>query len=249
MPLAFVQASGTLFTLILKCAPDSAWREQALAWEPPLRAAGLAGLQINWNPAAGRRAVSSRHQEIVFGPALVEEAGILHGALSFRQQIPEIETAALDLAEAFLAEAKATAAVDLYSGAGGSLRRWEARGWRTVGVELGGEACRAASRNAPSAQILKGKAEQRLPQIREFLGGEGFVVYTNPPRDGHHALVTAWLLEARPRRVAYLSCNPKSLARDLELLGETYAVRELRPFDFFPQTDHVECLALLERVG
>jgi len=246
-PLAFVLASGGLFTLVFKCAPAPTLRAWAREQEPRLRAAGVLGLQLNWNPAAGQRAVSSRHQERVFGPALVEAEGEFHGALSFRQQIPTLEREALSLAEAHLARANAAVAVDLYSGAGASLRRWERRGWKVVGVELGGEACEAARRTAPGAAMLRGRVEHRLPQLDEFLGGEEFVAYTNPPRDGHAETVLAWLLERAPGRIAYLSCNAKTLGRDLVRLEGSYAVDRIQTFDFFPQTDHVESLALLTR--
>jgi tRNA/tmRNA/rRNA uracil-C5-methylase (TrmA/RlmC/RlmD family) len=247
LPLAFTQVSGAILTLVLKCRPDEAWRTWARSTEGALRAAGVESLQLNWNPAAGRRALSSRHQEVVFGPELVFDGELAHGAQSFRQQIPELENDALDLAEAFLAEAGLALAVDLYSGTGASLRRWLARGWETFGVELVGEACRAAAINAPGARVLKGKVELRLPQLEELVAERAFVLYTNPPRDGHAAPALAWITNARPARIAYLSCNPRSLARDLAALAPLYRVTAAQPFDFFPQTDHVETLALLER--
>ncbi len=247
LPLVYVQASGALLTLVLKCAPSDAWRAWAASTETALRAGGALGLQLNWNPAAGRRALSSRHQERVFGPELVPAFdGLLHGAQSFRQQIAELENAALDAAETHLAGAQLRTVVDLYSGAGGSLSRWRRRGWRAVGVELGGEACRAAELNAPGALVLKGRVEQRLPQLREFLSGAPFVLYTNPPREGHAPEPLEWIREAKPARIAYLSCNTRTLARDLAQLAD-YRVESLEPFDFFPQTDHVETLALLHR--
>src|SRR5206468_2777933 len=116
----------------------------------------------------------SRHQELVFGPALVAEDGLLYGAQSFRQQIPELEGAALGAAEKFLAGAGTPVAIDLYCGAGASLRRWLARGWSAAGVELVGEACVAAERNAPGALVLKGKVEHRLPQLESFLAARPF---------------------------------------------------------------------------
>lgn len=245
LPLAFVQASGAMLTLVLKCHPAPAWRAWAGAQEGALRAAGVASLALNWNPAAGRRALSSRHQELVFGPDFVREGGLLHGAQSFRQQIPEVESAALSLAEEFLAQAGLSLAADLYSGAGASLSRWRARGWEAVAVELGGEACRAAELNAPGALVLKGKVEHRLPQLEAFLAGRPFVLYTNPPRGGHDPETLEWIRRAAPLRIAYLSCNARTLARDLARLDPGFVVESLKPFDFFPQTDHVESLALL----
>lgn len=247
IPLAFVQASGALLTLVLKCKASEEWRAWARGTEAELRAAGASGLQLNWNPSAGRKAVSSRHQELVFGPRFVSDGEVLHGALSFRQQIPELEREALSLALDFLKKSNSGVAVDLYSGAGASLALWEKQGWRCAGVELGGEAAEAAKLNAPASVVLKGKVEQRLPQLDEFLGKEDFLVYTNPPREGMLEEVCRWLLERRPEAIAYLSCNPRSQAADLALLAPAYRLVSAQPFDFFPGTDHVECLALLAR--
>jgi 23S rRNA (uracil1939-C5)-methyltransferase len=90
--------------------------------------------------------------------------------------------------------------------------------------------------------------EHRLPQLDEFLGAEPFSLYTNPPRDGHAPEVIDWILSKKPERIAYLSCNAKTQARDLAALSAHYEITgEIWALDFFPQTDHVECLALLTR--
>lgn len=248
LPLAFVQASGPLLTLVLKSKPSEEWRSWAKGTEEELKRAGAAGLQLNWNPSAGRKAISSRHQEIIFGERFVEEDGLLHGALSFRQQIPELENEALEGALQFFRKKNLRTVLDLYSGAGASLALWERQGWRCAGVELGGEACEAAKRNAPGSLVLKGKVEQRLPQLAQFSAGESFLVYTNPPREGMGEEVCRWLLERGPAAIAYLSCNPRSQAADLALLAPKFRLAGAQPYDFFPRTDHVECLALLEQV-
>lgn len=250
LPLAFVQASGPLLTLVLKCRPEERWRAWARGTEPALREAGVAGLQLNWHPSAGRKPLSSRHQEPIFGERFVNSGSGYHGALSFRQQIAELENEALALALAFFRIYGALRVVDLYCGTGASLALWEEQGWRACGVELTGEAVEAAKLNAPLSLVLKGKVEHRLPQLDSFLAespAESFLAYTNPPREGMGREVCDWLRQKGPVAIAYLSCNPKSLAADLARLGNFYRLVETQPFDFFPQTDHVEALALLER--
>jgi 23S rRNA (uracil1939-C5)-methyltransferase len=70
----------------------------------------------------------------------------------------------------------------------------------------------------------------------------------DPPRAGLHARVVARVAELTPRRVVYVSCNPATLARDLaDFAGRGYALAEVTPFDLFPHTPHIECVARLER--
>ena len=73
------------------------------------------------------------------------------------------------------------------------------------------------------------------------------VVITDPPRAGLHPHVVQALRELSPRRLIYISCNPATLARDLALLQDQYHLLTIQPFDFFPQTAHIECVACLER--
>lgn len=239
-PLAFVLVSGEAVTLVIKSVRQSDWVEalRGFAWP--------GSLFVNWNPVAGKRAIDSRRTEKICGQDWFTVDGLVHGPSAFRQQIPELERAALGAAEEFLAGAGVPLVVDLFCGLGASLARWEARGWTALGVELSGESLSAAAMNAARSSLLRGRVEDRIPQIEDFLAGDEFVLYTNPPRSGHGEKMLAWMLEARPRRIAYLSCHPRSLAGDLAVLGELYAVRALQPLDFFPQTSQVETLALLE---
>jgi tRNA/tmRNA/rRNA uracil-C5-methylase (TrmA/RlmC/RlmD family) len=69
------------------------------------------------------------------------------------------------------------------------------------------------------------------------------VVVVDPPRPGCGPRVIKRLLEVRPPRIVYVSCNPQALAADLALLSEAYEVGPLQPLDMFPQTAHVECVA------
>jgi 23S rRNA (uracil1939-C5)-methyltransferase len=76
------------------------------------------------------------------------------------------------------------------------------------------------------------------------------IVVVDPPRAGLHPRVVARIAELEPRRVVYVSCNPATLARDLKDFAPLgYALAEVRPFDMFPHTPHIECVARLERAG
>lgn len=248
-PLACYVQSGAQATLVLKTAaePSRDWLDCALG--DGLRAAGLEGLWLNLFPAAGRNLFAKRGWRLLWGRSeSVDEDGLRYGPAAFRQLLPALYRAALDEAGAFFDPAPGETVVDLYCGSGASLRRWIARGARVVGVELGGEAVDCARHNAPAAAVLRGRCAQRLPQLQAWAGAGG-LLYANPPRTGLEPEVLDWIARSyRPRRLAYLSCSAGTLARDLALLERAgLRVARISPYDFFPQTYHVETLALLSR--
>ena len=83
----------------------------------------------------------------------------------------------------------------------------------------------------------------------EFINQHGRpdVIITDPPRAGMHADVVATILQAAPQRIVYVSCNPATQARDLNLLDVAYRVAKIQPVDMFPHTQHVENVVLLTR--
>ena len=81
--------------------------------------------------------------------------------------------------------------------------------------------------------------------IREH--GRPDVIITDPPRAGMHPDVVKTILRAAPERIVYVSCNPATQARDLQLLDEQYRVVEVQPVDMFPHTPHVENVVLLTK--
>jgi tRNA/tmRNA/rRNA uracil-C5-methylase (TrmA/RlmC/RlmD family) len=175
--------------------------------------------------------------------------GLVHGAASFQQLLPELYKGALDAAEEFLAPAPGDSVIDLYCGLGATLRRWQSLGARAMGVELSGEAVECARLNS-GAEVLRGRCADRLPQLERWLAlrKSRVLAYLNPPRMGLEPEVRDWLAGVRPERIAYLSCSPAALARDLEgFEAAGFRVQELLPWDFFPQTHHVETLALMTR--
>ena len=81
----------------------------------------------------------------------------------------------------------------------------------------------------------------------EFIAEHGRpdVIITDPPRAGMHPDVVKTILNARPERIVYVSCNPATQARDLQMMDEQYRVVEVQPVDMFPHTPHVENVVLL----
>ena len=139
--------------------------------------------------------------------------------------------------------------LDLYCGAGGFALAVAGQGRSVRGVEIDPDAVAGARRSA--AQLLEDHPESGPV---EFECGDASVltldaapglVIVNPPRRGIEALA-ATLNASGPQHVIYSSCNPNSLARDLDQMPG-YRVVEARLFDMFPQTDHCEVAVLLER--
>ena len=79
--------------------------------------------------------------------------------------------------------------------------------------------------------------------------GRPDVIITDPPRDGMHIDVINTILNAAPNRIVYVSCNPATQARDLNLLNTKYIVKAIQPVDMFPHTQHVENVVLLEKIN
>lgn len=134
--------------------------------------------------------------------------------------------------------------LDGYCGVGLYARRLTREGIEVVGIEAHPAALEEARRAAPAGRFLEGTVEGR---IAEALPVDAAVL--NPPRAGLHATVPERLLDRPPSRLLYVSCDPATLARDLERLSPAYRLAGLRCFDLFPQTAHVETVAELERVG
>jgi 23S rRNA (uracil1939-C5)-methyltransferase len=116
------------------------------------------------------------------------------------------------------------------------------KGARVESVELDRRAVAYAERTGPPASRHAGAVEATARTL-----ADSDLVVTNPPRTGMDAAVPAVLQQRRPGRIVYVSCDPATLARDLVRLAPAYRLSEARCFDLFPQTAHVETVAVLER--
>jgi len=119
-----------------------------------------------------------------------------------------------------------------------------------MGVEIVPQAIEDAKRNAAlngftNTYFEAGPAEEVIPRWYKE-GKEADVLVVDPPRKGCDEALLQTILEQRPKRVVYVSCNPGTLARDLRILEDGgYQTQEIQPVDMFPHSTHVECVSQL----
>lgn len=141
---------------------------------------------------------------------------------------------------------------DLYTGTG-SIALYVARYCRqVVGIEEIPEAIADAEENRllngiENAIFYAGDVKQVLDPVFVERHGRPDLVITDPPRAGMHEKAVRFLLDLAAPRIVYVSCNPATQARDVQLLSEKYEVLKVRPVDMFPHTHHIESVALLVR--
>ena len=254
-PMVYVSMTGALLTLVLKAPLEKVGlysRFLSSTLQGALTEAGIEGLFLNFNPSAGNRVFASKGWRSIWGnPTANLNLGaplnrqVTFGPECFLQLIPELYLDALSEAALFFKPAPGIKLIDLYSGIGISSRLWTDLGAEVLGVELGSQAIQMSRINCPSGNFLQGKAKDRLAQITD-----GELLFLNPPRTGVEPETLNWIGRTlHPRKVAYLSCSPGTLSRDLSALKHLgYAILKVIPYDFFPNTKQIESLALLDRV-
>lgn len=141
---------------------------------------------------------------------------------------------------------------DLYTGTG-TIANFVARhAQKVIGIEYVEDAIADAKANSKCNGIentLFYAGDMKDILTDEFVKqhGKPDVIITDPPRAGMHPDVIQTILRAAPKRIVYVSCNPATQARDLEVLNEQYRVEAVQPVDMFPHTPHVENVVLLEQ--
>ena len=124
---------------------------------------------------------------------------------------------------------------------------------KVVGIEYVPEAIEDAKVNARLNNIdntlfFAGDMKDILDDDFIARHGRPDIIITDPPRAGMHPDVVETILRADPTRIVYVSCNPATQARDLQLMAHRYRVAAMQPVDMFPHTPHVENVVLLTRI-
>ena len=141
---------------------------------------------------------------------------------------------------------------DLYSGTGTISLFLAERAAQVYGIEYSPAAVADAERNAAANRInnvnfIAGDVAEKIVGLKNE-GVRPDVIVLDPPRAGCEEIVLQTAADMEPARMVYVSCNPATLARDLALLESMgYRASEIQPVDMFPQTYHVECIAVIER--
>jgi len=143
--------------------------------------------------------------------------------------------------------------LDLFSGAGNFALGLAAAGCPVVAVEGDSLLTEDGRRNArendlTGIRFVTGDLSRPAPGLIQESGADFDVAVMDPPRSGVSAALIAWILEAHIPTLRYVSCDPATLARDLSRLARDYNVSSVRVVDLFPQTSHIESLAVLEKI-
>ena len=214
--------SGVLWTRSRSVAETTGGGETELVWGEAELPERLGALDLRISPEA-------------FFQTNTETAELLYGVVS--------EYAALEGWERVY---------DLYSGIGTIAMTLAPKAGEVWGIELLEQAVKDAIEGArrneiTNLRLFAGDTRLALPELLERAGRPDLLV-VDPPRAGLSKKVVRRIIEASPKRIIYVSCNPTTLAPNAaELVEAGWVLRRVRPVDMFPQTHHIECVSLFER--
>lgn len=219
------------------------------------RVRGVVSVVQNVNPDPGNVILGPQCLPLTRETALIERIGGLklktHPGAFVQANVP----VARKLYDHALRGAALTAGdvvVDLYCGVGALTFNLATVAKHVAGIEASAIAVADAKENIRlngfhNVRFYCGDAAGTLATVAARLGRVD-VITLNPPRKGADEPARAAIIACRPRRIVYVSCDPTTLARDLDWFAtHGYATTVVQPFDMLPQTEHVECVAILDR--
>ena len=244
--------SGEVLITVVSSHPNlPGLEEMARAWMD--RWPTVVGVSLNLQPKASNVVMGSESRLLAGRSWLLETfAGVelqIAPDTFFQVNTAQAERLVEPL-RAFFAAGPSGTVIDAYCGIGTFSLPLAQRGLQILGLEVHAgsveQAQANASRNAIGTAFFEQADVASVLADRLRMAGSLLV---DPPRKGLSPEALAAIQEGRPERIAYISCNPSTLSRDLAELcaGEAYRLESVQPIDFFPQTSHVECLALLVR--
>ncbi|MGA9290800.1 MAG: 23S rRNA (uracil(1939)-C(5))-methyltransferase RlmD [Anaerobacillus sp.] len=208
--------------------------------------------------------VNPKRTNVIFGdetrvlwgsPYIYDTIGDIKFAISarsFYQVNPDQTKVLYDQALEYAGLTGNETVIDAYCGIGTISLFLAQKAKQVYGVEIVPEAIDDAKRNAElngitNAEFAVGEAENVIPAWKEQ-GIKPDVIVVDPPRKGCDEALLQTIIDMKPEKVVYVSCNPATLARDLRILEDGgFETKEVQPVDMFPHTTHVECVTWLEK--
>ena len=194
-----------------------------------------------------RRAIQQEFELICWWQPVDGAARVVAGpatgfpATAFEQVNPGMGMITRRWAVEQLGDVRSQTVWDLYGGIGEMAALLVERGATVVSVDADEKAVSWGRSRLPAVRFIAARAEDVLPSLPV-----PHAVVVNPPRGGLHWDVSLRLQSEPVPKLVYISCDPATLARDLQRLNVNYIVKDVRAFDLFPQTAHVETVAVLE---
>lgn len=241
--------------VVLVTATDTLPQRAALVAALREKIPGLVSIVQNINPRRTNVILGDKTRVLWGRDAITDRLGpfIFRVAAPSFFQVNTAQAAVLyETAVAYAGLTGTETVIDAYCGTGTISLFLARRAARVYGVETVAAAVRDARANARlngvvNVEFIAGDATDVMPRLYEQ-GVRPQVIVTDPPRAGCTPAVLEAFAAMQPRRIVYVSCNPASLARDLAYLAaKGYRPQEIQPVDMFPQTCHVESVALIER--
>lgn len=142
---------------------------------------------------------------------------------------------------------KSDTVLDLYCGTGTISCIISGHVKKVIGIEIVEDAvsdakCNLMLNNINNVKFIVGDAAKRVSKIKEKVD----VIFVDPPRSGMDRKMISIIKNIKAEKIVYISCNPITMARDLNYLSDTYIASEVTPVDMFPNTAHVECVCVLK---
>lgn len=208
---------------------------------------------INHNPK-NTNVILGRENETIYGPGYIYDIlgdyKFKISPLSFYQTNPTQTEALYEKGLEYARLTGEETILDLYCGIGtiGIFASKKAK--KVYGIEIIENAIKDAKENAKlngieNAEFYCGDVEEVLPRIIAKNNLKPETVFVDPPRKGLDNKTIETLLNLKPKKIVYISCNPATFARDVALLEEQYEIVEVTPVDMFPFTSGIECVAIL----
>ena len=212
------------------------------------------GLNLNINTLHNNVILSSKWKHLYGIDVLqADELGVIYPVsnASFYQVNNEIKNAIYSSVLNEIDENMVV--VDAYSGAGLMSGIISTKAKKCYGIEIVKEAIQNANElkaknNLKNLENICGDCTKELPKLVKSLAGQYWALTLDPPRKGCDKKVLDAILFSKPHKIIYISCDPNTLARDLKIILDSnlYQLKKVQPYDMFPNTKHVETVAILE---